>query len=97
MKICFDSPYVKGLPTTLHIRENLEGGSLRESVIRKTYEDAYTLEMKELYAFAVEGKPVKTTAADAKKDLEIAGMIMKAGLARPAHQTNSTDQIKQRS
>jgi len=36
--------------------------------------------MKELYAFVVEGKPAKTTSEDAKKDLEIFGMIMKAGL-----------------
>ncbi|KGO74805.1 Oxidoreductase, N-terminal [Penicillium italicum] len=80
VKICFDSPYVKGLPTTMHIREKLEDGSFRESVVRKTYEDAYTLEMKELYAFVVEGKPAKTTSKDARKDLEIFGMILKAGL-----------------
>lgn len=64
----------------MHVREKLEDGSFRESVVRKTYEDAYTLEMKELYAFVVEGKPAKTTSQDAKKDLEIFGMIMKAGL-----------------
>ncbi|KAJ5142786.1 Oxidoreductase N-terminal [Penicillium bovifimosum] len=80
VKVCFDSPYVKGLPTTMHIREKLEDGSFRESVVRKTYEDAYTLEMKELYAFVVEGKRAKTTAEDARKDVEIFGMIMKAGL-----------------
>ncbi|KAL2832502.1 hypothetical protein BDW59DRAFT_139349 [Aspergillus cavernicola] len=81
VKICFDSPYVKGLPTTMHVRERLADVSFRESVVRKTYEDAYTLEMKELYAFVVDGKPAKTTAEDSKKDLEIFGMIMQAGLA----------------
>ncbi|KAJ5543360.1 Oxidoreductase N-terminal [Penicillium sp. DV-2018c] len=80
VKVCFDSPYVKGLPTTMHIREKLEDVSFQESVVRKTYEDAYTLEMKELYAVVVEGKPVKTTAEDARKDIEIFGMIMKAGV-----------------
>ncbi|KAJ5295903.1 hypothetical protein N7508_010724 [Penicillium antarcticum] len=80
VKVCFDSPYVKGLPTTMHIREKLEDGSFRETMTRKTYEDAYTLEMKELYEFAVNGKPAKTTSEDAKKDLEVFGMIMKAGL-----------------
>ncbi|KAJ5788522.1 hypothetical protein N7457_003512 [Penicillium paradoxum] len=84
VKVCFDSPYVKGLPTTMHIREKLEDGSFRESLVRNTYEDAYTLEMKELYAFVVEGKPAKTTAEDARKDIEIFGMIMKAGLAGQA-------------
>jgi hypothetical protein len=64
----------------MHIREKLDDGSFRESMTRKTYEDAYTLEMKELYEFAVNGKPAKTTSEDAKKDLEVFGMIMKAGL-----------------
>ncbi|KAJ5915450.1 hypothetical protein N7466_011383 [Penicillium verhagenii] len=81
VKVCFDSPYVKGLPTNMYIRERLADGSYKESLFRKTYEDAYTLEMKELYAFVVDDKPVKTTPEDAKKDLEIFGMIMKAGLA----------------
>lgn len=80
VKVCFDSPYVKGLPTTMHIREKLDDGSFRKSIVRKTYEDAYTLEMKELHAFVVDGKPAKTTPEDAKRDLEIFGMIMKAGL-----------------
>ncbi|KAJ5367665.1 hypothetical protein N7541_001606 [Penicillium brevicompactum] len=80
VKVCFDSPYVKGLPTTMYIREKLDDGSFRESMVRKTYEDAYTLEMKELHAFVIEGKPAKTTSEDAKRDLEIFGMIMKAGL-----------------
>ena len=59
----------------MHIRERLTDGSFRESTIRKTYEDAYTLEMKELYAVVVDGKPVKTTAADARKDLEVAFLL----------------------
>ena len=75
------SPYVKGLPTNMHIREKLEDGTFKESVIRRTYEDAYTLEMKELYAFAALGKTAKTTAVDARQDLEIFGMIMKVGQA----------------
>lgn len=82
VKVCFDTPYVKGLPTTMHIREAMSNGSYRESIIRRTYEDPYTLEMKELYEFVVHGKALKTTAADARQDIEIFGMIMKAGLQR---------------
>jgi hypothetical protein len=74
----YDSPYVKGLPTTMTIAEQHEGG-YKETFIRKTYEDAYTIEMRELYYIVTEGRPVKTTAADAKLDLEIFGMIMRAG------------------
>jgi hypothetical protein len=67
----------------MHIRDKLPDGSFRESVIRRTYEDPYTLEMKELYEFVAHGKTSKTTAADARKDIEILGMIMKA-----AHSVN---------
>lgn len=72
----------------MHIRERLADGSFRESLVRKTYEDAYTLEMKELYSFVVDGKPAKTTAEDAKKDLDLFGMIMKAGLIGQVGQSN---------
>lgn len=78
IRVQYDSPYIKGLPTTLNIRENMDG-TYKETMIRKTYEDAYTLEMKELYAVVADGKRIKTTAEDAKKDLEIFKMIMQAG------------------
>jgi hypothetical protein len=78
VRVQYDTPYVKGLPTTLHICENFNG-TYKESMIRRTYEDPYTLEIMELYKMIVEGKQIKTTAADAKKDLEIFGMIMRAG------------------
>jgi len=63
------------------IRENVNG-AYQERLVRKTYEDAYTLEMKELYALATEGKPVKTTAEDATNDLQIFQMIMRAGISQ---------------
>ena len=78
VRVKYDSPYVKGLPVTMTITENVDG-AYRETVVIKTYEDPYTLEMKELYQVVVNGREVKTTAKDAKKDLEIFQMIMKAG------------------
>jgi hypothetical protein len=62
----------------MHIREKATDGAFKDYVVRKTYEDAYTLEMKELYAVVTEDKPIKTTAEDARHDIEIFGMIMKA-------------------
>lgn len=82
VRVQIDSPYVKGLPTTLHISENLGNGCYKESTVRRTYEDPYTLEMKELYQWVVNGKPVKTTAVDAKQDLTIFQMIIKAAIKR---------------
>lgn len=78
VRVQYDTPYVKGLPVTLHITENVDG-VFSESTIRKTYEDPYTLEMKQLWALVVEGTPVKTTPQDALNDLEIFRMIMRHG------------------
>ena len=80
VKVVYDTPYVKGLPTTMQVRANMGNGGFSDSVIRRTYEDPYTLEMKELYAVVMDGKEIKTSAADARKDLEVFGMFMKAGM-----------------
>lgn len=48
VRVQYDTPYVKGLQTTLHICEK-DGDGYRETIIRRTYEDPYTLQLKELY------------------------------------------------
>ncbi|KAI1088322.1 hypothetical protein F5B19DRAFT_432297 [Rostrohypoxylon terebratum] len=78
VRIEFDSPYVKGLPTLMIVRENIDGSGFQERKIRKTYEDAYTLEFKELYRCVVEGASPKTSAADARSDIELFRMILQA-------------------
>ncbi|KAM5344154.1 hypothetical protein ACJ41O_012691 [Fusarium nematophilum] len=78
VKVNYDTPYVKGLPVTMHITENADG-AYRESTIRKSYEDPYTLEMKTLWEMVAEGKPVKTTVEDALQDLEVFVMAMRHG------------------
>lgn len=59
-------PFVKGLPITATIQSRRENGDFVEETIRPTYEDAFMLEYKQLYAAVVEGKPVKTTPTDGK-------------------------------
>ncbi|OAG07037.1 NAD(P)-binding protein [Paraphaeosphaeria sporulosa] len=76
VKLQYDTPYVKGLPVTLHISENVDG-AYKETMVRKSYEDPYTQEMKKLWGLVVEGRSVKTTAQDALQDLEVFGMAMK--------------------
>ena len=78
VKMCIDTPFVKGLPTTLVIKDSLPDGSYRESTIRRTYEDPLTLQLKEVYDWVVNGKAIKTGPADARQDLQILGMLMKA-------------------
>ncbi|KAM5442018.1 hypothetical protein MferCBS31731_002847 [Microsporum ferrugineum] len=80
VKICYDTPYVKGLPTTMVVRQLGPNGEYIESTVRKTYEDPFTLEMKELYESVLDNKKIiKTTATDALADIKIFQMIMKTG------------------
>ena len=60
------------------VKDSLPDGSYRESTIRRTYEDPYTLELKEVYEWVVDEKTPKTGPADARQDLEMLGMLMKA-------------------
>ncbi|EAS36182.3 uncharacterized protein CIMG_01536 [Coccidioides immitis RS] len=80
IKVCYDAPYIKGLPVTMQIKEALPDGSYRESTVRKTYEDPYVLEMKELYECVVYEKEVKTSALDARREIEMFGMVLKAAV-----------------
>lgn len=77
VRIQYDTPYVKGLPTTLHISEKASEG-YRETILRRTYEDPYTLQLKQLYQWVVHGRSVKTTAEDSLNDFKIFQMIMQA-------------------
>ncbi|KAJ5118709.1 NAD(P)-binding protein [Penicillium atrosanguineum] len=79
IRVHYDSADIKGPPVTLHIAETIDG-TYKETTLRKTYEDPYTSVLKEIYAAVVEGKNIKTTAKDARKDLEIFGMIMRSEL-----------------
>jgi len=69
---------VKGLPIKITIQSQLLNGDHSQQIIRPTYEDPYTLEMRELHVAITEGKEFKTTAVDAKNDIVLAKMIMEA-------------------
>lgn len=81
VKVCIDTPFVKGLPTTMVVKDSSPDGSYRESTIRRTYEDPFTLELQEVHRWITEGKAPKTTPSDARQDLEILGMLLKATAA----------------
>lgn len=79
VRVQYDTPYVKGLPITMIISEKHGEGGYRETMLRRTYEDPYTIEFKKFHDFVVNRTEVKTSAEDAAKDLTIFGMIMRAG------------------
>ncbi|SNX85095.1 uncharacterized protein MEPE_03804 [Melanopsichium pennsylvanicum] len=76
LRIDIDTPYVKGLPINVTVKENDKEGRYTEKVIRTTYQDAYTTEFLELYDALTSGKDLKTTPKDAMQDLDVFDMIM---------------------
>ncbi|OTB17823.1 hypothetical protein K445DRAFT_73699 [Daldinia sp. EC12] len=82
IRIEFDTPYVKGLPTVMIVKEKVGNGGFQERKIKKTYEDAYTLELQEFYNCVVGGKTPKTSAVDARNNIELFRMILQAGAHR---------------
>lgn len=83
VRVNYDTPYVKGLPTTITIREKISGTDIyQERTLRPTYEDSYTIEFKEWHKCITEGTTIKTTIADARQDLDIFKMLMQAHFLR---------------
>jgi predicted dehydrogenase len=82
VRVNYDTPYVKGLPVTMTIREKIDGAKgdgYQERTIRKTYEDPYTLEFLEFHKCVLEKGTPKTSPVDARQDLDLFKMIMQAG------------------
>ncbi|KAF4467850.1 myo-inositol 2-dehydrogenase [Fusarium albosuccineum] len=76
VKICYETPFVKGLGITVEIDELNEFGEKCHRSLQTSYEDAYTAELKDLYECVANGKEIKTTAADALEDLRLFKMMM---------------------
>ena len=85
VRVQYDTPYVKGLPVTMSIREKVgshtqaDSFGFQERVVRRTYEDPFTREMLEFHDCVVNGKPIKTSAEDARNELVLYKMILQAG------------------
>lgn len=73
----YDTPYIRHLPTTLHIHETV-GEAYSETVHRPTFKDPYTLELEAFYDTVTRDIAPKTTPEDYKQDLAIFGMIIEA-------------------
>ena len=69
------------IPITLHVSET-EGEAHSERILRPTYEDAYTLELKEFHRTATGERSPKTTPEDFREDLELFGALQKGARAR---------------
>lgn len=74
-RIEYDTPYIRHLPTCLHLQETV-GEQLTRTVIRPTYADPYTRELEYLYDALVNGTNIKTSAEDFTEDLRLFRQII---------------------
>jgi len=77
VKVQYDTPYIRHLPTRMIVGETV-GEVYTETIVRPTFTDPYTLELKALYDAVVHGAEIKTTPEDYVNDLKLFDMIMKA-------------------
>jgi predicted dehydrogenase len=75
VRVEFDTPYIQGLPIKLIVSET-EGDLYKETVIRHTYKDPYTIELEALYDAIVHDQVIKTTPEDYRDDLIIFNMLI---------------------
>jgi len=77
IRIQYDTPYIRHLPTTIHIQETV-GDSYNEEQIRPTFKDPYTVELETFYEVVTKEITPKTTPEDYKQDLTLFKMIIDA-------------------
>lgn len=75
VKVQYNTPYIRQLPTTLHIQETV-GESHSENTIRPTFKDAYVEELEHWYDVVTQGADPVATAEDYVQDLELYRMII---------------------
>ena len=77
MKVQYDTPYVRHLPTTLHL-ETTNGDAYERSVLRPHLKDPYTYELEHFHEAVTTGAAPKTTPEDYVLDMELFVEIIRA-------------------
>lgn len=75
LRVQYDTPYIRHLPTTLMIRETT-GEAFTERVLRPTFKDPYTHELETFHEVVRGGVTPKTTPEDFMDDLRLFRMIV---------------------
>jgi predicted dehydrogenase len=82
VKVQYDSPYIRHLPTTLVINETI-GDAYQQRIERPTFKDPYTHEIEHFHQVVTMGAPPKTTPEDFMDDLRLMRLIVDALRAEP--------------
>jgi predicted dehydrogenase len=69
-RLQYDTPYIRHLPTVLHLEETV-GDEYRRTAVRTHLKDPYTCELEAFAACITDGVPVKTTPEDYVQDMEL--------------------------
>jgi predicted dehydrogenase len=69
-RLQYDTPYIRHLPTILHLEETV-GDEYRRTAVRPHLKDPYTCELEAFAACVTDGVPVKTTPEDYVEDMEL--------------------------
>ena len=77
LRIQYDTPYIRHLPTTLVLHETV-GDSYQERIIRPTFKDPYTHEIEYFHEVVTAGISPKTSPEDFKEDLELFKAIIES-------------------
>jgi predicted dehydrogenase len=74
VKVQYDTPYIRHLPVHMTVQET-DGEAFKSSVIRHTFTDPYTVELRTFYDTVTQNIEPKTTPEDYKQDLKLFRMI----------------------
>ncbi|KAK0118490.1 hypothetical protein ONS95_007383 [Cadophora gregata] len=77
VSIVYDTPFVKGLPIKVKVDELNEHGDAVSREVLSSFEDAHTVELKEMYMCFTLGETIKTSVEDACWDLELFDLMFK--------------------
>ena len=77
IRIQYDTPYIRHLPTTLVVHETV-GEAYTERVLRPTFTDPYTHELLAFHEVVTTGVVPKTTPEDSMEDLRLFRQIIDA-------------------
>lgn len=77
IRVQYDTPYIRHLPTTLQIRETL-GAAYAERILRPTFTDPYTHELEHFHDVATGVATPKTPPEDSVEDLTLFRDIIEA-------------------
>lgn len=77
VRVQYDTPYIRHLPTTL-VRQETLGDAFVETVSRPTFTDPYTRELESFYDAVTGGPEPKTTPEDFVADLRLFKQIVAA-------------------